>query len=327
MARCATVPTAGRQGVRRNRFAPQVSVRTAASDDMVLHGHRDSSLLAQIMLFTAQENPPAFLERVRNRLAQRITDGESRDETCPLQLLAAWYDPANWRVTENPNGMQIEFVRPLHLEASADETLKMQRDQDILFLPTRARRLIDEGKPSGDDEMEKLWVRFDEFADSWRGQEGEKRVTDAVVGIAATAIVLRPDWLMRVDGRYGTAVDLIDSVAASPPEAPGFDSPDQIYDQGWDAFHSDVAGTLYARDPGDRTCRERVIVAATGYHYIVVGRLLRAFTRARPTHGGPPLGPLINLIIQWAALREACRLDGEFRGRLAGTASNCGVLP
>lgn len=279
--------------------------------------HRDSSLLAHIMLLIAQKNPPAFLERVRNRLAQRITDGEAGDEACPLQLLAAWYDPANWRVTETPQGLQIEFVRPSHLQASADETRKVQRDQDVLFLPPRARRLIDEDKPLGDDGMEQLWARFDEFTDSWRGQDSEKRVADAVAGIAAVAIVLRPDWLKRVDGRYDRAVDLIDSIAASPPEAPDYDSPDQLYDAGWDAFHSEVAGTLGARDPGDRKCRDRMIRAAIGYHHAVVGHLLRAFMRARPPHGGPSLGPLINLVTQWAALREACRLDADLRGRIS----------
>jgi hypothetical protein len=277
--------------------------------------HRDSSLLAQIMLFVAQKDPPAFLERVRNRLAQRIANGEAGDETRPLQLLAAWYDPANWRVTETPQGLQIEFIRPPHLQASADETRKMRRDQDVLFLPTRARRLIDEGKAPGDDGMEQLWARFDEFADSWRRQDGGKRVADAIAGIAAVAVILRPDWLTQVDGRYETAVDLIDSIAASPPEAPDYDSPDQLYSQGWDAFYSDVAGTLYALDPGYRRCRDRAVRAAIGYHYITVGHLLRAFIRVRLPNRGPSLGSLINLVIQWAALREACRLDDELRAR------------
>jgi hypothetical protein len=177
---------------------------------------------------------------------------------------------------DTPQGLRIEFVRPSHLQASADERQKMQRDQDVLFLPARARRLIDEGKPPDDDGMEQLWARFDEFNDSWRSRESKKPVADAVAGIAAAAIILRPDWLRRVEERYKRAVDLIDSIAASPPGAPHYDSPDQLYGQGWDAFQSDVAGTLYSRDPGDRQCRDRLIVAAMGYHYIVVGHLLRA---------------------------------------------------
>ena len=278
--------------------------------------HRDRSLLAQFMLYVTQKNTPALLERVRNRLAERIAKGEAGDVTCPLELLVAWYDPVNWRVTDTSQGRQIEFVRPPHLQASPEETRRMQRNQDVLFLPTRARKLIDEGKPPDDGGMEQLWARFDDFADGWRKPNG-KRVADAVAGIAAVAVILRPDWLRRVDGRFERAVDLIDSIAASPPRAPDYDSPDQMYDQGWDAFHSDVAGTLYARDPANHNCRERAIRAAIGYHHIVVGHLLRGFRRTSPAHGGPSLGPLMNLITQWAALREGCRLDTELRGRIS----------
>lgn len=158
--------------------------------------HRDSSLLAQIMLFIAQKNPPALFERVRNRLAERIAKGEVGDKTCHLELLVAWYDAVNWRVTDTPQGLQIEFVRPPHLQASPDETRSMERNRDVLFLPTRARKLIDEGKPPDDDGMEQLWARFDDFARNWRNQDDEKRVADAVAGIAAAAIILRPNWLI-----------------------------------------------------------------------------------------------------------------------------------
>lgn len=277
--------------------------------------HRDSSLLAPLMLLAIKKDPPPLFERVRNRLAQRTADGEAGDESCALRLLAAWYDPANWLVTETPEGLQIQFVRPQHLQASADETRKMQRNQDVLMLPMRARGLIDEGNPPDDDQMEQLWASLDEFADDLRNQVDGKRVADAVAGIAAVAIILRPDWVKREEGRYESAVNLIDSISASPPTAPDYDSPDQLYSSGWDAFHSDVAGTLFAREPGSQNCRDRVVGAATGYHYIVVGHLLRAFTRARPPRGGPSLSQMINLVTQLAALREACRVDDEVRGR------------
>ncbi len=276
--------------------------------------HRDRSLLGQIMLFIAQKSSTAFFDRVRNRLTERIAKGETGDDTCRLELLVAWYDPGNWRVTKTPQELQIEFVRPPALQASPDEIRTMQRNQDVLFFPTRARKLIDEGKQPDDEEMERFWSRFDEFADSCRKPNG-KRDADAIAGIVAVAIILRPDWLRRVDRRYETAVDLIDSIAVSPPESPNYDLPDELYSQGWDAFHADVAGTLYARDPGDRKCRDRAVRAAISYHYITVGHLLRSFIRACPPNIGPSLGSLINLVIQCAALREACRIDDGLRAR------------
>jgi len=278
--------------------------------------HRDTSLLAQLIFLVVQKNPPALFERVRNRLAERIANGEAGDETCPLQVLAAWYDPVNWRVTDTPQGCQIQFVRPPHLQASADEARKMQRYQDVLSLPMRARRLIDEGKSPDDESMDQLWARFDELAAQWNAEIVERGVANAVAGMAAAAIVLRPDWLRRVDGRYDNAVELIDSIAESPPSESNW-GPGQVFDMGWDAFHADVAGTLYAREPANELCRRRAFKAANAYQYVAVGHLLRAFTRARTPSAAVSLSPLINLITRCAALREACTLDADTRKRAA----------
>lgn len=271
--------------------------------------HRDSSLLSQLMILVVQEVPLPLFVGVRNRLTQRIVNGETGDETCSLPLLIAWYNPANWRVTDTPQGLYIEFVRPAHLRPSDEDTLKMQWEQDVLYLPMRARNLIDERKPPDDEAMENLWARFDEFAASVQEDQKERRCVNAVAGIAAVAIVHRPDWLKREEGRHERAVALIDNIAGSPPAPSGFDSPDQLYDYGWDAFHADVAGTLYAREPEDSASRERVLLAVTGVHYIVVGHLLRAFISARDPKKGVPLFPLLNIITEFAALREACNLD------------------
>src|SRR5690606_24165297 len=64
-----------------------------------------------------------------------------------------------------------------------------------------------------------------------------------------------------------------------------------------------------------RDVRLRVVRAVTGYHYIVVGHLLRSFTQHRNPNAAIPLGPLVNLIVHCAASRGSIRIAPGHRDR------------
>jgi len=234
-----------------------------------------------------------------------------------VERLAESFEPKNWKeVTLDDGSTGLAFQMPAHLEPTAHEMEKLNRDLLLTTLPIQCWKLLKEGTPLSEDQIPgfldqaKQLVGF-EVTESDIGTL--QRLVNAICGTIAVLAVLNRDWLRRNPSAEKWCINTLRHVLENPPAWDQFDIPESVGDFTWEHFACDVAPVFWAETPADETWRRIVVQLAMAKHYGAAGKLMR---RAFEKRGqlGDSFWQLVAFVLDWAQERHDIR-DSRFSGK------------
>lgn len=137
----------------------------------------------------------------------RTSEEVVREFQADMAIYAAWADPANYRVTQRPEGVEVEYIPPpAVVEPRADERQAFARWNRDLGLVQWANKSWSQGDVADGMSLEEALSQVraaeqpDDFSREFRIDHGMNYTrTEAICAVAAVAVRLSPEWLHTED--------------------------------------------------------------------------------------------------------------------------------
>lgn len=257
-----------------------------------------------------------FFEETRARWARMLKESP-RDTGFAehLERLLATYDIQNWRTETDPQHRKVwVFEQPEALRVKAEPRFR-EAEEDLarLGFPVRCRRILDEGPPLSDGEVEGFWGEIQRVI-QYKQPEGEEpspvREQDIACAGAAVLLLLHRPWLEKYPERKEWCIAQVLAGVRELPFMGPFGSERDALDWGADSFCADVVPALWAEKPEDSVLRACAARLAASWRYVAVARLFASASKVREKLGDH-FRQLQHFLIQWAPVRWQLMLARE----------------
>jgi len=248
-----------------------------------------------------------FLKTVRRDWARRaatLPKGDERAEQ--LRLLMARFDKRNYRVKYVPErGNCWEFKLPESLTANDDKAIAAEESLMALTFKSQCRRILDQGEPLPEDQLESFWVRIEAISGIDCKRDSYDYAVDpyaSVCGGIAVLVRFHRDWLKAYPAREKWCVERVAEALVRPVVSDDLDTSRSTFDLYRESFLAELLPLLWAEDVADASLRQCVAQLAFSLHYKTVAILCRSASRVREVLGCD-FSRLLHLILRWAVVR------------------------
>lgn len=236
-----------------------------------------------------------------------------------LEILVAHFDPANWSPLETPDGKHgYQFNPPEAIARRSEETNReLEQRMRFIALPSRCRRILDEGIALSETELlELLSSASDATADAIPDYPMNTELpSNCRCGAAAVAILRFRDWLAKNDSWRSKCWEWIVEEACRIQTNDPLRREDRT---GWSSvsFCADAIPELFATDPSNVRLRTTIATLACCSSPDVIRRLFLGLGPHRRELGADFSGLLhvavraarLELIAGYATARATGRL-------------------
>jgi nucleoside phosphorylase len=265
--------------------------------------HRERDLLRVVTYLFAQRDLkwPA-IDAMRQRWLEDVARSSATRRKEWLSVLAATFDPANWKTVTTAEGHEgLEFQPPSELVAKNEAELAELNSSILLqSIPFRCRRVIDGKEQLSSDQLLELLERVAAAA------ELDEHTTWSVGGLAglrcavATLALLKfSDWLKaNVHWRELCIGWVHAALDANTDEMEQHTNHADVRDWTWDAFAAEVVPVLLAEATGDTSLRRAAVTFISLAHDVAVKKFFEAAASLLPSK---TFDQLLHLATEFAA--------------------------
>lgn len=297
----------------------QSPAAVARAREWFLMPHRSLHLreIAQKLLIQ-EPDMRNFFANVRAKWSLQLRSGEPHR----LRLLVEMFDHANY--TERPLGdgrIEVSFRWPDNLQRDLDSQQREQETETrLMMFPWQCRERLNRGNRLAAGEVLGFWAELLRLSETDEGGEDDPPefsipvLIDAVCGGVAVLYRFHREFVTEDPERERWCRAVLECVTVNPPRVGGLASESALGDRHWDAFAAEAGMVMLAANPRDPLARRLVARGAMAFRYATETLCLRIAFEARGRLG-PDFPRLINLVVDWAAVRalmsrcQSIRLD------------------
>lgn len=298
----------GEDGYMAAHFDPFGAEREAVQQWVNMPHRKELFSALVVRLFLSKPAWREMIEEMKSRWHARLS---STDNPAPEPFAAAvsQFELSNWKIETGTEQTRIIYTPPSDLpKPTVDELAQMERTQLLLFLPFECRRMLHREIDSPEEKIAEWWSLLETIKNLKvpDDQEGVRNVEDALLGIAAVAIVRHRAWLAAVPARETEARRLLFELGMKPKRF-WFTEEDMI-DFKWDNFAAWAMTTLWCEQPRDPILREGVAGLSMWERYVVVERVMQIASENRDKLGRE-FEQLLAHTLRYAPVRDRLQTD------------------
>jgi hypothetical protein len=255
-------------------------------------------------------NVPAvdkFFETVRRDWAGQVEVLPKEDRRVEqLKILLARFDRQNYQIKHVAEKSDYwEFKLPESLKGNEAKAIAAEERLMALTFKSQCRRILDQGEPLPQDQLESFWVRIEAISRIDCKRDSDNDAVDpyaAICGGIAVLVRFHRDWLAANPTRAEWCVKQILEAFVKPVVSDGFDTSRSTFDLYRESFLAELLPLLWIEDVAEAGLRQCVAQLAFSFHYKTVAIMCRSAWRVRQVLGCD-FPRLLHLILRWAVVR------------------------